>query len=155
MVLSINSLSEAARRLFLQLYLNCLVIQVPDGICTNTIYNILGHLQYQVRSIYLINGEDALIDVVPRDDTTIPLIKLKALRARNLLGQRVYCYINGVHGWVPYLVMMDFACALLYDICPIHVMDIEFLCFNPRWRPSPSDHRFCLKVLGLGLCSFL
>ena len=85
MVLSINSLSEAGRRLFLQLYLNCLIIQVPDGICTNTIYNILGHLQYQVRSIYLINWEEALIDVVPRDDITIPLIKLKALRARNLL----------------------------------------------------------------------
>ena len=98
MVFSINSLSEAARILFLQLYLNCLVIQVPDGICTNTIYNILGHLQYQVRSIHLINGEEALIDVVPRDDTTIPVIKLKALKARNLLGQRVYCYIDGVHG---------------------------------------------------------
>ena len=148
MVLSINSLSEAARRLFLQLYLNCLVIQVPDGICTNTIYNILEHLQYQVRSIYLINGEEALIDVVPRDDTTIPLIKLKALRARNLLGQRVYCYINGVHGWVPYLVMMDFACALLYGICPIHATDMEFLRFNPRWRPSHSDHRFCLQGTG-------
>ena len=154
MVFSINSLSEAARRLFLKLYLNCLVIQVPDGICTNTIFNILGHLQYQVRSIYLINGEEALIDVVPRDDTTIPLIKLKALKVRNLLGQRVYCYIDGVHGWVPYLVMMDFACALLHDICPVHAMDIEYLCFNPKWRPSTVTIGSAFKVLGLGLCSF-
>ena len=145
MLFSINSLSPAAIRLFLQLYLNCLVIQVRDGLCTNTIYNILGHFQYQVRSIYLINGEEALIDVVPRDDTTISLIKLKALRARNLLGLRVYCYINGVHGRVPYLLMMDYACALIYGLCPVCAMDIKYLCLNTRWRPSFSDHRFCLQ----------
>ena len=66
-VISMHHLPAQVKSLFLQLYLNGLLIYIPDGICTNTIYSILGHLQFQVRSIYLFSWTYAMLDVVSKD----------------------------------------------------------------------------------------
>ena len=154
-MISMNHLPAQVKTLFLQVYLNGLLVYIPDGICTNTIYNILGYLQCQVRSMYLVSWDNAILDVVPKDFTTIPLIKQKALTQHNLLGEENFVNIEHISGNVKYSLVLDYAYALLCGMCSVDFVDIDYLCFNPKWRPPMSDHKFCLQGLGLGLCNLL
>ena len=147
-IISMHHLPEQVKILFFQLYLNGLLIYIPDGVCTNTIYGILGHLKYQLRSIYLFDSQYAFLDVVPKDFTTIPLIKQKAPTQYNLLGEQIFVDIQPISGNVKYPLVVDYAYALLYGMCPGGWMDIDYLCFNPKWRPYMSDHRFCIQGTG-------
>ena len=140
--MSLNQLPPTVSRIFYQLNLNCLFIRVPDGICTETIYQILGHLRYQCRTIYLVEHVHALLDIVPRDFTTIPLIKQRQPDAYNLLREEIFVFICEASHHVVRPLLVDYAYALAHGICPAHYMDIEYLCFNPRWRPAYSDHRY-------------
>ena len=143
-----HQLPQQVKTLFFQLYLNALLVYIPDGICTNTLYSILGHLKYQVRSIYLVEWTYAILDVVPKDFTTVPLIKQKAPTQYNLMGQEIFVSIEPISGSVKYPLVVDYAYALLYGMCPGGWMDIDYLCYNPKWRPARSDHRFCLQGTG-------
>ena len=149
-IISMNHLPPQVKTLFCQLYLNCLLIYIPDGICTNTIYGILGHLKYQLRSMYLIEFQYAILDVVPKDFTTIPLIKQKAPTQYNLLGEEIFVNIQPISGCVKYPFVVDYAYALLYGMSPGGWMDMEYLCWNPKYRPYMSDHRFCIHSLETG-----
>ena len=147
-IISMNHLPQEVKTLFCQLYLNALLIYIPDGICTNTVYSVLGHLKFQLRSMYLFDGERAMLDVVPKDFTTIPLIKQKAPIQYNLMGEKIYIGITPISGSVKYPFVVDYAYALLYGMCPGGWMDVDYLCYNPKWRPYMSDHRFCIQRAG-------
>ena len=146
--ISLNHLPVQVRMLFFQLYLNGLLLYIPDGICTNTVYSILGHLKYQLRSMYLVSWDYALLDIVPKDFTTIPLVKQKAPTQYNLMGQKIFVAFTSMVGSVKQQLVLDYAYALTYGMCPGGWMDIDYLCYNPKWRPARSDHRFCLQGTG-------
>ena len=146
--ISLNHVPLHVRRLYFQLMLNSLLVYIPTGLCTATIAKVLGHLHYQVRSIYLVSWEYAIIDVVPRDYTTIPLIQQREHMQYHSNGTKLFVAFTALANSVKPQLVLDFAYALCHGMCPGGWMDIDYLCFNPKWKPANSDHRFCIQRAG-------
>jgi len=82
------------------------------------------------------------LDIVPRNNFTIPLIMARQPTGYNYLAEEVFVYINNACKFVAKQLLTDYAWALVEGFCPAHMMDIEYLIYNPKWKPANSDHHF-------------
>ena len=129
------------RSLAAHLSTNLVQISVLDVIGTEeklldmkTILDLCGSYYRHVRSYYWCNSQEALVDFVPKDNSTLPSI-LQFTGQKTIKGHRVIVNYDRAVYRIPLKMIGDYASMLAIGKTANNSMVKEFLYPNPSWEP--------------------
>lgn len=125
---------------------NLLIFYMPVGICKCVIFNILKEYKYCCRSFCFYDPQLALVDIVPRSEIVIPILKRRPNTQYDHFGNEAYfgCSLASAN---PQMVdnldvIQDYAYVLEEGHSPKKYLNMTQFHWGKFYRPCRTSH-FC------------
>ena len=116
---------------------NLILIQAPFKLTKKLVYKMLGPYDKQVRSMYLMNDLDCLVDLVPYHDHVVDVV-LSFTGPKAYQGFTNRVYFKRARDIIPYHMFEDYAYLLAHARQKHGSMNAAYLYPNEDWEPPKS-----------------